>query len=44
MHYQAGRVLPNNQLELFNPYHIYKDVVDFKKGEDARCPVVYGIN
>lgn len=44
MHYQAGRVLPNNQLELFNPYHIYKDVADFKKGENARCPVVYGIN
>ena len=44
MHYQAGRVLNNGQLELFNPYHVYKDVADFKRGEDARCPIIYGIN
>lgn len=44
LHYQAGRVLKNGQLELFNPYHIYENVDDFKQGEDAACAVIYGIN
>ena len=44
MHYQAGRVLSNGQLELFNPYHKYKDVAAFKEGEGAICPLVFGIN
>ncbi len=44
MHYQAGRVLSDGQLELFNPYHKYKNVQEFKKGEDAIWPVEFGIN
>lgn len=43
MHYQAGRMLSNGQLELFNPHNVYKDVAAFKKGEGAICPVVFGI-
>lgn len=43
-HYQAGRVLPDGWLELYNPYHKYKDVAQFKQFEKALCPVVFGIN
>lgn len=42
-HYQAGRLL-NNQLELFNPYAVYDSVEEFKHGESAICPIVYGVN
>ena len=44
LHYQAGRLLPNGQLELFNPHNIYNSITDFKQGEDAACAVIYGIN
>lgn len=43
MHYQAGRVLSDGQFELFNPYRKYKDVATFKQGENAICPLIFGI-
>lgn len=42
-HYQAGQILPNGMIELYNYYHQYKDVAQFKQFEKPILPVIYGI-
>lgn len=43
-HYQAGRLIANNQIELFNPYAVYDSVAELKQGESTICPVIFGVN